>query len=114
MIAVKMQNGDLFFEKIRGEEEFWQRVVNTLKIYNIECFYNQNLGVDISILHEQEVDIYKLEHIKAKIQELYKKEVVAVEYKILAKTERVLKARISILHKEYSKITKEVTIHAKI
>lgn len=114
MIAIKMSDGDLKFEIVKGEDEFWQRLVNSLKIYNIECFYNQNLGVDISILHEQDIDEYKLEHIKEKIKEWYKKEIISIDYEIISKENRVLKAKLLITHKEYSKISKEVTIHAKI
>ena len=41
MKAIKMNDGDINFSTISGIEEFWQRVVNSLKIYSIECFYDE-------------------------------------------------------------------------
>ena len=40
MEAIKMDDGDIKFSRILGIDEFWQRVVNSLKIYSIECFYD--------------------------------------------------------------------------
>ena len=90
MKAIKMNDGDINFSTISGIEEFWQRVVNSLKIYSIECFYDENLGLDIRIINEQDVAEYKLE--------------------IISEEERTLKAKIYITHKEHNDIEKEVII----
>ena len=84
MKALKMNEGDIVFGYVTEIDEFWQRAVNSLKIYNIECFYNESLGLDIKMIDEQKVSIYKLEHIILKIT-----------------------------HKEYSKLEKEVIISGK-
>lgn len=47
MIAVKMEDGEWKFGIVEGIDEFWQRVVNSLKIYDTECFYNEKLGLNI-------------------------------------------------------------------
>lgn len=114
MKALKMENGELDFKIISGVEEFWQRVKNSLKIYANECFYNENLGIDLIIINEQDIAEYKLEHICSKLKEWYKNEILGIDYKIISEDERILKAKILIKHKEYSKIEKEVVINGKI
>ena len=49
MKALKMNEGEIIFGYVTEIDEFWQRVVNSLKIYNIECFYNESLGLDIKM-----------------------------------------------------------------
>jgi len=110
MKAIKMNDGDINFSTISGIEEFWQRVVNSLKIYSIECFYDENLGLDIRIINEQDVAEYKLEHICRKLQEWYRAEIESVSYKIISEKKRTLKAKIYITHKEHNDIEKEVII----
>lgn len=55
MKSIKIEDGNLEFMYVDGIDEFWQRVVNSLKIYNTECFYNENLGLDIRLINEQKV-----------------------------------------------------------
>lgn len=111
MKSIKIEDGNLEFMCIDGIEEFWQRVVNSLKIYNTECFYNENLGLDIRLINEQKVSEYKLEHIVNKLREWYKSEIESIDYEIISEEERTLKAKIYITHKEYSKIEREVNIN---
>ena len=111
MKSIKMNNGNIEFTTVSGIDEFWQRVTNSLKIYSNECFYNQNLGLDIQILHNQDIEDYKMEHITSKLQEWYKDEIESINYEIISVTDRILKARIRIIHKEYSNISKDVTVH---
>lgn len=110
MKAIKMNDGDINFSTISGIEEFWQRVVNSLKIYLVECFYDENLGLDIRIINEQDVAEYKLEHICRKLQEWFRSEIESVSYQIISGEERTLKAKIYITHKEHNDIEKEVII----
>lgn len=110
MKAIKMNDGDIKFSTISGIEEFWQRVVNSLKIYSIECFYDEKLGLDIRIINEQDVAEYKLEHICRKLQEWFRSEIESVSYQIISEEERTLKAKIYITHKEHNDIEKEVII----
>ena len=110
MKAIKMNGGDINFSTISGIEEFWQRVVNSLKIYSIECFYDEKLGLDIRIINEQDVAEYKLEHICRKLQEWFRSEIESVSYQIISEEERTLKAKIYITHKEHNDIEKEVII----
>ena len=110
MEAIKMDDGDIKFSRILGIDEFWQRVVNSLKIYSIECFYDENLGLDIRIINEQDVAEYKLEHICRKLQEWYRAEIETVSYQIISEAQRTLKAKIYITHKKHNNIEKEVII----
>ncbi len=110
MKSINLTNGNLKFECITGVEEFWQRVINSLKIYSSECFYNENLGLDIKILFEQKYSEYKLEHIKDKLKEWYKNEIENISYEIISEEERTLKAKLYITHKKYSNIEREVLI----
>lgn len=113
MKALKMNEGEIIFGYVTEIDEFWQRVVNSLKIYNIECFYNESLALDIKMIDEQKISIYKLEHITSKLKEWYKDEIESIEYEIISEKERTLKAILKITHKEYSKLEKEVIISGK-
>ena len=110
MKSIKMNAGNIEFTTISGIDEFWQRIVNSLKIYSNECFYDENLGLDIRMINEQEISEYKLEHICGKLKEWYRKEIEDVNYEILSEKERILKAKIKINHKKYQYIESEVII----
>lgn len=110
MKAIKMEDGNLKFGTAEGIDEFWQRVVNALKIYDTECFYNENLGLNIRMMFEQKVSEYKLEHIKGKLLEWYRTELDAVDYQILSEKDRTLKAKFYLTHKKYGRIEKEVRV----
>lgn len=112
MIAVNMEDGEWKFGIVGGMDEFWQRVLNSLKIYDTECFYNEKLGLNIRMIFEQKVAEYKLEHIKGKLMEWYSKELDAVEYDIISEEGRTLRARLYLTHKKYSRIEREVTLIA--
>ena len=71
---------------------------------------DENLGLDIRIINEQDVAEYKLEHICRKLQEWFRSEIESISYQIISEEERTLKAKIYITHKEHNVIEKEVII----
>lgn len=111
MKSINLIDGNLKFECVSGVDEFWQRVINSLKIYSTECFYNQNLGLDIKMIYDQKYSQYKLEHIKSKLKEWYRNEIENISYEIISEEERILKAKLYITHKKYSNIEREVLIN---
>jgi len=92
-------------------QKFWDKNLNRdTEIAVIENFYDENLGLDIRIINEQDVAEYKLEHICRKLQEWFRSEIESVSYQIISEEERTLKAKIYITHKEHNDIEKEVII----
>ena len=64
MKSLRMKDGDIQFgEKVTGMEEFLQRWINSLKIYSNECYYNENLGLNITVINGIVDAKYILEHI---------------------------------------------------
>lgn len=112
MTSLKMVEGELQFDGsvVAGIEEFLQRLVNSLKIYNIECYYNENLGLDIRILNEIDEPEYKLQHIKEKVLSWYGEELNNFTYKLISTTNRTIKAIFYFEHKKYNSFEKEVLI----
>lgn len=112
MNSLKMTDGEIDFNGLTtGIDEFLQRLVNSLKVYNTECYYNQNLGIDITILNEIEEPNYKLQHIKEKVLSWYGDELNNFTYKLVSTSNRTIKAIFYFEHKKYKNFKKEVLIN---
>ena len=73
-------------------EEFLQRWINSLKIYSNECYYNENLGLNITDINGIDDAKYKMEHIKEKTLSWYGKELEDLYYEIISEKNRVITA----------------------
>ena len=111
MIGLKMLDGELQFnEKVEGVDEFIQRVVNTIKIFAIECYYNENLGLDIRVINGVDDAKYKLEHIKEKLFQLFNDELDELTYELISEKNRVITAKFYFTHKKYNKFDEGVEL----
>ena len=111
MKSLKMSDGDIQFGKeVTGIDEFLQRWVNSLKIYSSECYYNENLGLNINIINGIDDAKYKIEHIKEKTLSWFGSELDDLYYEIVSEKDRVIKAIFYFKHKEYNAIQQEVLL----
>lgn len=111
MKALKMENGDIHFDKkVDGLDEFLQRWINSLLVYSNECYYNENLGLNINIIDNINDSKYKLEHIKQKTLEWYSDELDDLYYELISEKERTIKAIFYFNHKRYKEIQKEIEL----
>ena len=111
MTSLKTNDGELQFnERVSGVEEFIQRVENTIKIFRIECYYNENLGLDIKVLNGVDDAKYKLEHIKEKLIQLFSDELNELTYELISEKNRVITAKFYFIHKKYNKFDKGVEL----
>lgn len=111
MIGIKFLDGEIILnERVKGIDEFLQRWVNSLKIYSNECYYNENLGLDINIIDGIDNAKFKLEHIKARTLAWYGEELIDLYYKIISEEERMIKAIICFKHKKYGNFEKELEL----
>lgn len=111
MKSLKMKDGDIQFAgKVTGIEEFLQRWINSLKIYSIECYYNENLGLNINVINGIDDAKYKMEHIKEKTLSWYGDELEDLYYEIVSEKDRIIKAIFYFQHKKYKTIQQEVVL----
>lgn len=111
MKSLKMKDGDIQFgEKAIEMNEFLQRWVNSLKIYSNECYYNENLGLNINIINGIDDTKYKMEHIKEKTLSWYGEELEDLYYEIISEKNRVITAVFYFQHKKYKDIQQEVVL----
>lgn len=111
MIGIKFLDGDIIFnEKVEGIEEFIQRWINSLKTYSNECYYNENLGLDINIIDGVDNAKFKLEHIKTKTLLWYGEELQELYYDILSQKKRNIKAIFYFKHKIYGNFKEELNL----
>lgn len=111
MKSLKMSDGDIQFGKeVTGIDEFLQRWVNSLKIYSSECYYNENLGLNINIINGIDDAKYKIEHIKEKTLSWFGSELDDLYYEIVSEKDRVIKAIFYFKHEKYNAIQQEVLL----
>ena len=111
MKSLKMKDGDIQLEeKVTGMEEFLQRWINSLKIYSNECYYNENLGLNINIIDGIDDAKYKMEHIKERTFLWYGSELDDLYYEIVSEKNRIIKAIFYFQHKKYKTIQQEVLL----
>lgn len=111
MKSLRMKDGDIQFgEKVTGMEEFLQRWINSLKIYSNECYYNENLGLNITVINGIDDAKYKMEHIKEKTLSWYGKELEDLYYEIISEKNRVITAVFYFQHKKYKNIQQGVVL----
>lgn len=111
MKSLKMKDGDIQLGGlVIGIDEFLQRWINSLKVYGIECYYNENLGLDINVIDGIEDAKYKLEHIKKQTLAWYGEELDELYYEIISEDNRTIKAVFYFQHKKYKKIEQEVIL----
>ena len=111
MKSLKMKDGDIQLGGlVIGIDEFLQRWINSLKVYGIECYYNENLGLNITVINGIDDAKYKMEHIKEKTLSWYGKELEELYYEIISEKNRVITAVFYFQHKKYKNIQQEVIL----
>ncbi|MEG2347288.1 MAG: hypothetical protein RSB50_06360 [Cetobacterium sp.] len=109
MQELMFNDGNLEFTTDSGIRGFENKLVNSILIFGIETFYNNNAGMNFDVISSNQTE-YKLEHIKNKLLEWYSEELESLEYKDIRIIGKVVKATLEYSHKTLGKNTKEVVI----
>lgn len=100
MKELELKNGDLTFNVLENLRGFENKLINSLKVFSVETFWDTNKGLSFDVISSKQGD-YKLQHIKSKLLEWFGNELEYLEIKKEKIEGSILYAKITYIHKFY-------------
>lgn len=99
MKELLVEDGDLIFVVSDKERGFLDKIKTTIKCFDVELFYNRNLGVSFDVI-TGEYGFYKASHIIEKLNEIFMKEAI-FKAKNITLENSVVKCEVEYFHKTF-------------